>query len=97
MAGVMFFGLDGSRTIISWPDTIQDIIAAEMTAKGELHIRSRPIWHFTSMDPSVHVTFDLPTREAAIAAQDPRLERGADLGTGMTRYRVNLAQGDATR
>jgi len=92
-----FPGLDGSKTVLAWPDTIQDIIAADMKSKGEVRIAPRPIWHFTAMDPSVRATFDVPSREVAIAATDPRLEKDTDLGSGMTRYRLNLSAGDQAR
>ena len=90
--GDNFPGLDGSHTVFSWPETIQDIISRDMQAKGDVHARPHQIWQFAPLDAGVHVTFDIPSHETAIASADPRLEKDVELANGMTRYRVNLSR-----
>ncbi len=88
--GDSYPGLDGTKTILQSPDTIQEIIAKDLAARGDIKVSQRQIWSFADIDGAPNVTFDVPTREADIAGEDKRLQRVADQPNGMTRYRFKL-------
>jgi 2',3'-cyclic-nucleotide 2'-phosphodiesterase/3'-nucleotidase len=88
--GGSFPGLNGSKTILSAPDTIQDMLAQDFIRKREVAPRPRPIWTFAPLPANVRVTFELPTREASLVAEDAHFQRDADLPSGFTRYYVTF-------
>ena len=88
--GGSFPGLNGSKTIMSAPDTIQEMLTQDFIRKHDVAPRPRPVWTFAPLPANVRVTFELPTREAALVADDARFQRDADLPTGFTRYFVSF-------
>jgi 2',3'-cyclic-nucleotide 2'-phosphodiesterase/3'-nucleotidase len=88
--GGSFPGLNGSKTVMSAPDTIQEMMAQDFSRKREVAPRPRPIWSFAPLPANVRVTFELPTREAALVADDPHFQREADLPSGFSRYYVTF-------
>jgi 2',3'-cyclic-nucleotide 2'-phosphodiesterase/3'-nucleotidase len=88
--GGSFPGLNGSKTVMSAPDTIPDMLTQDFIRKREVAPHLRPIWTFVPLPANVRVTFELPTREAALVADDTHFQRDVDLPTGFTRYYVTF-------
>jgi 2',3'-cyclic-nucleotide 2'-phosphodiesterase/3'-nucleotidase len=88
--GGSFPGLNGSKTVMSAPDTIPDMLTQDFIRKREVALHLRPIWTFVPLPANVRVTFELPTREAALVADDTHFQRDVDLPTGFTRYYVTF-------
>jgi len=66
------------------------MMAQDFSRKREITPRPRPIWSFVPLPANVRVSFELPTREAALVADDPHFQRDADLPSGFTRYFVTF-------